>query len=199
MDDDYEEEECLIYGGEDDNIDNDLETMLESDEDDTEPSIRKIKGGKEEDEQEEDAEDIEIDDLVSLSPEKEPDISIGKNKTVHAIYITGDRRITSNRMSKFEFVRVLCSRVELLDDDPTKFVPIDISLLANNEHLKIALLEIIMKKCPLSIIRETDSGPEYWSVNEMEFDPEFIKNLGPDVANFHIYNTNTPDSTPKLT
>jgi hypothetical protein len=93
-------------------------------------------------------------------------------------------RETSDYMSPTEFTSLLVKRVEIIDsNDDIIFVKYKKDQVNKEESTHIALLELIYKKFPLSLVRDVENnGYEFWSPNEMSFDTELIKKLGFDLA-----------------
>lgn len=93
-------------------------------------------------------------------------------------------RTTSDYMSQNEFTSVVATRISLIDsNDDLIFVNYKKDQVHREESTVIALLEIIYKRCPLSIMRHVEGNDyECWSVNDMAFDTEFIKKLGFDLG-----------------
>lgn len=79
-------------------------------------------------------------------------------------------RVTSSRLSQAEMTEVLSHRIKQLEEGGPSFVDYG----DETSPSKIAIIEMVRRKCPCSIVRHhNDSVCEVWEVNEMIL-PEHI-------------------------
>lgn len=78
--------------------------------------------------------------------------------------VPSERRITSEYMTTYEYATAVGTRATHISNG----APIYVDASGLSEARDIAILEIRMKRCPLSIYREIDNNNvEIWEVNEM--------------------------------
>lgn len=81
---------------------------------------------------------------------------------IQYILVPAEDRITSDMMTKAEYTRVIAERAKQIENGA-------MVVISHNEHdpSRIAIEEIKLKKCPLSIVRHYNNYKEIWEVNEM--------------------------------
>ncbi len=79
------------------------------------------------------------------------------------LIIAKNNRTTSRIMTLYELSAIIGTRATQIDEGSPIFV--EYSDLVRSDYM--AIREILQKKCPLSIHRQTRRGVEYWEVNEM--------------------------------
>jgi DNA-directed RNA polymerase subunit K/omega len=80
------------------------------------------------------------------------------------IIVPNQYRKTSDAMSKFEYTDVVSNRAKQIENGSIVFTDVG----DESDPIKMAELEIRMKKCPLSIKRMISNNiAEVWAVNEM--------------------------------
>ncbi len=73
-----------------------------------------------------------------------------------------DKRVTSDTLTIYELTPVVSMRISMLGNGCPSYIQ-----SATDDFKQVAIREILEKKCPLSITRETSRGIEVWEVNEM--------------------------------
>lgn len=80
------------------------------------------------------------------------------------IIVPSQYRRTSEVMSKFEYTDVISNRAKQIENGSIVFTDVG----SESDPIKMAEIEIRMKKCPLSIERMISNNiAEVWAVNEM--------------------------------
>lgn len=90
------------------------------------------------------------------------------NKVQTIRVVSGDDRVTSNRLTKFEVSRILSIRAQQISDTPIIYARLE----GERDPVKIAYAELLQRRCPLLLRRTiSDSGGtvtvEQWDPNEM--------------------------------
>lgn len=91
----------------------------------------------------------------------------------HPPVVEKDKRITPNRMTKFEFTRIISIRTTQIENGDKIFIEYDKSMLP----MEIAIKELINKKLNFTIKRPLyGSGKfEIWHCNELVISPKLFK------------------------
>lgn len=129
----------------------DEESDFESDDDDEEEEIINEDNKEEENDNED---DLIIDDgkAIEISSEKEP------------LYVSKENRISNNRLTKYEFVRILGERTNQLTMGAKPLIKNIIGL----SYDKIAEEELLLNMIPFKIKRHLPNGMfEIWDLEEL--------------------------------
>lgn len=126
--------------------------------------------------------------------ETEPEINeelipdINTSKIVFTTKNYGNKRITTNLLRKNEFVQVVMTRADQINKNNKTY-----NERKAIDSITIAIIEIIEKKCPLSIIRNiTDTEVDIWDINEMALTPNCINDIN------YFLSTEEPNLKKKL-
>jgi DNA-directed RNA polymerase subunit K/omega len=93
--------------------------------------------------------------------------NLDESKIVNELFMEGDDRITSNMMTKYEYVQIMGVRTKQLDMGAKKFIKNE----GNLSNKEIALLELQHKVIPMKIKRPLPNGRyEIWKVSELSQD-----------------------------
>ena len=139
-------------------IEDDIDVDLEVDEDED------IEDDEDDEDDEDGEDDDENDEVVDESIQ-----SKSKNKTKY-IVIVGDKRRTSNMISRSELANVVGTRAQMIESSITETIYVPI--IGHKNAIEIAEAEIINRKSPLSIERVVYEDAfitkvELWEVNEL--------------------------------
>ena len=92
---------------------------------------------------------------------------------------TADRpRMSSARMSRYEFTNVISGRAEMLSRGAVPFIPLppDFQIKTNMELREVALRELELGCIPFKIRREMPDGAiEEWKLGEMDIPTRYIE------------------------
>lgn len=85
------------------------------------------------------------------------------------VYLSPEKRRTSEIMTKFEYTKVVADRAEQIKNGSVCFTDVE----GLSDPIEMAKKEVHDKKCPLDIRRMiTDKIAERWHVNEMAIPPD---------------------------
>jgi len=87
-------------------------------------------------------------------------------------------RISSARMSRYEFTNVISGRAEMLARGAVPFIPLppDFKIKTNMELREVALRELELGRIPFKIRREMPDGAiEEWKLDEMDIPKRYIE------------------------
>lgn len=109
--------------------------------------------------------DSDIDEYENIKYDQKTYTSDSNKHILNRSVIARDDRRTSDRISLFEFVRILESRISQISAGDASYEPISPEILSPAQK---AYREVITRNCPLLLVRNiTLERVEIWSPNEM--------------------------------
>ena len=125
-------------------------------------------------------EDPQLDEDQDEDQQLDEESQIKEEKNIKCIIIDKDKRMTSDMISPFELSNIIGVRSKTIESSLEE--PMYVSIEGVSNTIEIAIKEILLKRCPLTIERivykkNNIIKVERWDVNEL---------IIPDLSNYQL-------------